>query len=135
VLPGSPEDGMKKQDVMDKRTGEDEQISARTLSRALEWLVEQDAVGEKQLMHQKGRPKVYWMAYNPRGEGIPIYSRQTPSPNGENKSKGANQVSSSSRSPSDNDYDDARLDGAPPEVIARTPAGTPPLSTGEWEET
>jgi hypothetical protein len=130
VLPGSPEDGMKRQDVLDKRTGEDEKISASSLDRALKWLVEQGDVGERQMMDQRGKPKVYWKAYNPPGEDAPVYSHQTPSPNGENKPESANQASSP-RSPSDND---ARQDDARPEVIARTPAGTLQLSTGEWEE-
>ena len=106
VLPGSPDDGMKKQDLLDKRAGADEQISARTLDRALAWLVKQGDVGEKQLMDQRGKPKVYWLAYKPPsgdddlfspnpyresgfGENKPdedsIYSRQTPSAYGENK--------------------------------------------------
>ncbi|MDP9475316.1 MAG: helicase RepA family protein [Actinomycetota bacterium] len=62
VLPGSPEGGLKKQEIMDKRSGEDEEISASTLDRALAWLVKQGDVGEKQLMDQRGKPKVYWLA-------------------------------------------------------------------------
>jgi hypothetical protein len=57
VLPDSPESGMKKQEILDKREGDDKNITARTLDRALEWLVEQGDVGEKQLIHQRGNPK------------------------------------------------------------------------------
>ncbi len=88
VLPGSPEEGLRKQEVLDKRTGVDEKITASTLDRALAWLVKQGDVGEKQLMDQRGKPKVYWLAYKPPGEDAPIYSHQTPSPNGANKPKG-----------------------------------------------
>jgi len=59
VLPASPQSGMKKQEMLDKREGDDKNITARTLDRALAWLVEQGDVGEKQLMNQRGRPKVY----------------------------------------------------------------------------
>jgi AAA domain len=134
VLPDSPEGDMKKQDLMDRRTGEDEKITARTMDRALAWLVEKGDVGEQQMMHQRGKPKVYWNAYNPPGGDASIHSRQSPSSNGENKSKGANQGSSSSRSPDDKDDYEAGQDGAGHEVVTRTPAGTPPLPTGEWEE-
>jgi len=41
VLPESPQTGMKKRDILEARVGPDEEISARTLDRALEWLVEQ----------------------------------------------------------------------------------------------
>ena len=58
VLPDSPENGIKKQNVLDKRAGEEENISARTLDRALAWLVKQGDVGERQLMNQRGKPKV-----------------------------------------------------------------------------
>jgi hypothetical protein len=59
VLPDSPENGIKKQNVLDKRAGEEENISARTLDRALAWLVKQGDVGERQLMNQRGKPKVF----------------------------------------------------------------------------
>jgi hypothetical protein len=134
VLPDSPEDGMKKQDLMDKRNGKDEEISAKTLDRALEWLVEQSDVGKKQMMDQRGRPNVYWKAYKPPGEDGSIYSRQTPTSNGENKSKGASLGASSSRSLDDKEYFQARQDDAWHEVVTRTPAGTPLLPTDEWEE-
>ena len=68
VLPDSPQSGMKKQEMLDKREGDDKNITARTLDRALAWLVEQGDVGEKQLMHQRGKPKVYWLAYKPQGD-------------------------------------------------------------------
>lgn len=89
VLPTTP--GMKKADLMDKRQGEDEEISARTIDRALAWLVEQRDVGEKQLMDERGKPKVYWLAYKPDNgatNGSNVYSRQTTSISnvfGENK--------------------------------------------------
>ncbi len=108
VLPASPEAGMKKQEILDRRAGEDAEISASTLDRALSWLVKQGDVGEKQLMDRRGKPKVYWLAHKPSGEdpiysplihkgfgenksvsgkeGGFIYSHQTPSPNGGNKS-------------------------------------------------
>ncbi len=88
VLPASPEAGMKKQDILDKRAGADEEITATTLDRALSWLVKQGDVGEKQLMDHRGKPKVYWLAYKPSGGvdgGGFIYSHQTPPPNGGNK--------------------------------------------------
>ena len=53
VLPHSPEDGMKKRDILDKRIGEDQEITARTLDRALMWLVKQGDIGERQLMVQR----------------------------------------------------------------------------------
>src|SRR5215207_5713642 len=49
---------------------------------------------EKQLMNERGKPKVYWLAYKPpggSGEDASIYSRQTPfttNSDGENKSGG-----------------------------------------------
>src|SRR5215216_5751130 len=105
VLPGSPQRGMKKQQMLDKRTGADEEISARTLDRALVWLVEQGDVREKQLVDQRGKPKVYWLAYKSPGdaatassEAESIYSRQTPfstNGDGENKSNTNEQVISS----------------------------------------
>ncbi len=88
VLPISPEDGMRKQQILDKRT-ENDDISASTLDRALAWLVKQGDVGEKQLINQRGKPKVYWLAYKPPGGGGDegsIYSPQTPFIGGENKS-------------------------------------------------
>jgi hypothetical protein len=59
VLPDSPENGIKKQNVLDKRAGEEENISARTLDRALAWLVKQGDVGERHLMNHRGKPKVF----------------------------------------------------------------------------
>src|SRR5215211_1295665 len=97
VLPETPEGGMKQKEMLELRSGTDEQITARTLSRALEWLVEQGDVGEKQLMGERGQPKVYWKAYKPPGEGGDIYSRQTPSANGENKTNLDERVISSER--------------------------------------
>jgi hypothetical protein len=87
VLHNSPEGGLKKQEIMDKRTGLDEEITASTLDRALAWLVKQGEVGEKQLMDQRGKPKVYWLAYKPPSGDAPVDSHQTPSPNGEYKPK------------------------------------------------
>ena len=134
VLPDSPESGMKKQDLMDRRIGKDKEFSAKTLDRALAWLVTQGEVGKKQMMDQRGKPNVYWKAYKPPGEQGAIHTRQSPSSNGENKSKGANQSSSSSRSPDDKDDYEAGQDDAPREIVTQTPAGTPPFPTGEWEE-
>jgi hypothetical protein len=88
VLPGSPDGGLKKQEILDKRSGTDEQLTASTLDRALAWLVKQGDVGEKQLMDRRGKPKVYWLAYEPPG-GDPVYSHQTPSVGYENKPKTA----------------------------------------------
>jgi hypothetical protein len=86
ILPESPESGMRKQEMLDKREGDDKEIAARTLDRAVAWLVEQGDVGEKQLMEERGRPKVYWLAYKrpgdtatAAGEDQNIHSRQTPS--------------------------------------------------------
>jgi hypothetical protein len=80
ALPESPEPGMKHKELLELRRGPDEEISARTLHRALEWLVEQGTVGEKQLHDKRGKPKVYWLT-----EAAFIYSRQTPSVYGANK--------------------------------------------------
>jgi hypothetical protein len=94
VLPESPEAGMRKQDILDRRAGSDLDISSPTLSRALSWLVKQGDVGEKQIMNERGKPKVYWLAYKPPGGGVKgedIYFDQTTSPsNGfdRNKSEG-----------------------------------------------
>jgi hypothetical protein len=89
TLPSLPEDGMRHRQLVEQHTGSDEEITARTLSRALEWLVKQGDVGEKQLMDQRGKPKIYWLAYKPSAgvlEDESIYSRQTPSANAEKKS-------------------------------------------------
>jgi len=56
-----------------------------------------------------------------------------PLPNGENGSKVANQESSSP-SPGDKDDHEARQDGAPREIVTRTPAGAPLPTDDEWEE-
>lgn len=61
TLPESPEAGTKKKDLLDLRT-DDDGFSAATLGRALTWLVKEKAVGEKQLMNRRGKPKVYWLA-------------------------------------------------------------------------
>jgi hypothetical protein len=77
---------MKKQDVLDRR-GEADNISAATVGRALAWLVKQGDVGEKQIMDQRGKPKVYWLAYKLLGgkdEGGSGYFNQTPSTYNEN---------------------------------------------------
>lgn len=90
VLPENPYAGLKKQDLLNKLAGCDENISATTLDRALRWLVKQGEVGEQQLMNERGKPKVYWLACNlqgEEGEGDSIYSHQTSSPTGENKSE------------------------------------------------
>jgi hypothetical protein len=68
ILPESPENGMTKREMLDRRQGEDEAIAARTLDRAVAWLVEQGEIGEKQLMNKAGKPKVYWLAYKPPGD-------------------------------------------------------------------
>lgn len=93
VLPDSPQSGIKKQEMLDKREGEDKNITARTLDRALAWLVEQGDVGEKQLMHQRGRPKVYWQAYKPRGvfTGVSTKPQYTHTGFGENKPNGGSE--------------------------------------------
>jgi hypothetical protein len=91
TLPDSPEAGMKKQGLLDRREGPDKDISSATLARALQWLVKQGDVGEKQLMNERGKPKVYWLAFKPRGggkEGGDIYFDQTPPPtNGFDRNK------------------------------------------------
>ena len=98
VLPTAPDSNMKKQDILDKRGDADADISASTLDCALAWLVKKGDVGEKQLTDQRGKPKVYWLAYKPPGGGGQgdggefIYSHQTPSPNGENKPKPAGEL-------------------------------------------
>jgi hypothetical protein len=69
VLPDTPEAAIKRQDMLDMRSEGDGEISAATLGRALSWLVKQGDVGEKQIMDQRGKPKVYWLAYKPPGGG------------------------------------------------------------------
>jgi hypothetical protein len=91
VLPDSPEAGMKKQDILDKRTGEDEKITASTLERALKWLVKQGNVGVKQLTDQRGKPKVYWLAYNPQG-GVSTNGEGRQTEFGENKPNGSREA-------------------------------------------
>jgi AAA domain len=93
VLPASPQSGMKKQEMLDKREGDDKNITARTLDRALAWLVEQGDVGEKQLKHQRGRPKVYWQTHMPRGvfTGVSTKSHHTHTGFGENKPNASNE--------------------------------------------
>jgi hypothetical protein len=90
VLPSSPEGGIKKQEMLDKREGDDKYITARTLDRALAWLVKRGDVGEKQLMHQRGKPKVYWLAYKPPGgsAGVSTKTHHTHTGFGENKPNG-----------------------------------------------
>jgi hypothetical protein len=83
VLPDSPEAEMKKQDILD-RLGEEDNISNASVSRALAWLVKQGDVGEKQIMDQRGKPKVYWLAYKPPGGDGGIYFDQTPTHNNVN---------------------------------------------------
>jgi len=107
VLPESPENGMKKQAMLDKREGDDKNISPSTLDRALAWLVKLGDVGEKQLMEQRGKPKVYWLAYKPPGgtdassdEDANIHSHQTPSYSngfGENESESENGLENGHR--------------------------------------
>jgi hypothetical protein len=69
TLPESPEEGMKKSDILDARIGADADPSASTIDRALRCLVQKGDVGEMQLMRQRGKPKVYWLAYKPP-EGV-----------------------------------------------------------------
>ena len=90
VLPDSPESGMKKQEVLDKREGDDKDITARTLDRALAWLVKQGDVSEKQLVNQRGRPRIYWLACKPIGNsgGVSTESQHTHTGFGENKPNG-----------------------------------------------
>jgi hypothetical protein len=83
VLPESPEAGMKKPELLDRR-GEADNISSATLARALQWLVKQGDVGEKQIMDRRGKPKVYWLAYKPPGGDGGIYFNQTPTHNHDN---------------------------------------------------
>ena len=90
VLPESPELGIRKQEIWERRS-EAGDFSAATLDRALAWLVKEGEVGEEQKQNERGRPKVYWRAYNPPGgggsDGEGIYFHQTPSINDENKSE------------------------------------------------
>jgi hypothetical protein len=94
VLPASPQGGMKKQEMLDKREGDDKNITARTLDRALAWLVEQGDVGDKQLMNQRGKPKVYWLAYKPPGvsTGVSTKPQHTHTGFGENKPNGGSEA-------------------------------------------
>jgi hypothetical protein len=93
VLPSAPQSGLKKQEMLDKREGCDKNITARTLDRALAWLVKQGDVGEKQLMHQRGKPKVYWLAYKPLGNsgGVSTKRQHTHTGFGENKPNGSSE--------------------------------------------
>jgi hypothetical protein len=94
VLPSSPEGGMKKQEMLDKREGDDKHITARTLDRALAWLVKQGDVGEKQLMHQRGKPKIYWLAYKPPevSTGVSTKRQHTDTEFGANKTNGGSEA-------------------------------------------
>jgi len=94
VLPASPQSGMKKQEMLDKREGDDKNITARTLDRALAWLVKQGDVGEKQLMNQRGKPKVYWLAYKPPGVSTEVSTKpqHTHTGFGENKPNGGSEA-------------------------------------------
>jgi hypothetical protein len=67
VLPDTPEAAIKRQDMLDMRSEGDGGISAATLGRALSWLVKQGDVGEKQIMDQRGKPKVYWLSLQAAG--------------------------------------------------------------------
>lgn len=106
VLPASPDAGMKKQEMLDKRTGPDQGFSDRTMARALAFLIEQGEAGEKQLSKVRGRPKVYWLvqklsevAPSASGGDALIHSRQTSTAtsNGvENKGKRTGSVNGSS---------------------------------------
>ncbi len=49
---------------MDLRKGPDEGIKGTTMDKALLWLVEQKELGMIQRMHARGKPKVYWKAFN-----------------------------------------------------------------------
>jgi AAA domain len=91
VLPGSPHSGMKKQEILDKREGDDKNITARTLDRALAWLVKQGDVGEKQLRNQRGKPKVYWLAYKPPEDSAEVSAepQHTHTGFGENEPNGS----------------------------------------------
>jgi hypothetical protein len=93
VLPDSPQSGIKKQEMLDKREGDDKNITARTLDRTLAWLVKQGDVGEKQLMHQRGKPKIYWLAYKPPGgfTGVSTKPQHTHMGFGENKPNGGSE--------------------------------------------
>lgn len=62
VLPESPEDAIKKGEIMDLRKGPDEDIKGTTMDKALSWLVERKEIGMIQRMHARGKPKVYWKA-------------------------------------------------------------------------
>ncbi len=94
ILPESSENGLTKREMLDKRQGEDQAIAARTLDRAVAWLVEQGDVGEKQLMNRPGKPKVYWLAYKPSGDsgGVSTKSQERHTGFGENKPNEGSEV-------------------------------------------
>jgi hypothetical protein len=101
VLPESPEAGMKRQVIDDKRTGSEQDFSARTMYRALAFLVEQGEAGEKQLSNERGRPKVYWLDQKPpeeapsvSGGDTSIHSRQTATATSNNVENNSNRTSS-----------------------------------------
>ena len=82
VLPKGPDARLKKKEILDKRSRDDEEISASTIDRALARLIDQGEVGMEQLRREQGKPKVYWLVCKAPGvgdgEGI-VYSHQTPS--------------------------------------------------------
>jgi hypothetical protein len=66
-------------------------------------------VGEKQLENQRGKPKIYWLAYKPPGNsgGVSTKSQYTDTGFGENKPNGASEDTMIySRQTLSNTYDD-----------------------------
>jgi hypothetical protein len=61
TLPASPDAEFKKRDLLEARKPADD-ISSASVDRALEFLVKEEAVGERQLMNARGKPRVYWLA-------------------------------------------------------------------------
>jgi hypothetical protein len=126
VLPGSPETPMKKQEILDERTGSEHNFSDRTMARALAFLVEQKEAGEKQLSNERGRPKVYWLVQKLPGEApsasggdTTIHSRQTAtatSNSAENKGKRTGSVNGPSPVQG-GEITDSDLDAQQPKIL------------------
>jgi hypothetical protein len=116
---------MKKQEILDKRTGSEHTFSDRTMARALAFLVEQGEAGEKQLSNERGRPKVYWLvqklpeAPSASGGDATIHSRQTAtatSNSAENKGKRTGSVNGPSPVQG-GEITDSDLDAQQPKIL------------------
>ncbi len=62
VLPESPNNGIRKSEILELCKGFGGDIKSTTLDNALGWLVTQGRAGMRQEVHERGQPKVYWNA-------------------------------------------------------------------------